>query len=179
MPSEKALNRKKEQVKNLSNELKETLVGILADYKGINVEQDTSLRKNLRENGVSYKVLKNNIIRRALNDAGIEGLEDCLTGTTVLAISKSSYSDAARILCDFAKKNEFYKIKAGFVEGKAVDANEIKALAKLPTKEQLLSQVLCGLNAPIRGLACVLNGLPRALVIALSEISKKKQIGGI
>ena len=175
MPSEKALNKKKEQVESLANELKETLVGVLADYKGINVEQDTTLRKNLRECGVSYKVLKNNIIRRALTDAGIDGLDNFLSGTTAIAISKSSYSDAARILCDFSKKNDFYKIKAGFVEGKFVDASEIKALSKLPTKEQLLSQVLCGFNSPIRGLACVLNGLPRALVIALSEISKKKQ----
>ena len=174
MPSEKALKKKKEQVKQLSSEIQQTLVGILADYKGINVEQDTKLRRDLRESGVSYRVLKNNIIRRALNDAGISGCEDVLTGSTVLALSNSSYSDGARILCNFAKKNDFYKIKAGFIDGKVVDVSKIEEISKLPSKEQLIAQVLRGLNSPITGFAYVLNGLLRSLVIALSEISKQK-----
>jgi len=142
LPSEKVLNRKKKQVQDLSSEFKETLVGILVDYKGIDVSQDTSLRKELREAGVNYRVLKNNIIRRALKVAEISGLDDFLTGTTAVATSKSSYSDAARILCDFAKSNDFYKIKAGFVEGEKVDESSIKSLAKLPSKEQLIANVL-------------------------------------
>ncbi len=179
LPSEKVLNRKKKQVQDLSSEFKETLVGILVDYKGIDVSRDTSLRKELREAGVSYRVLKNNIIKRALEMAGINGLDDFLTGTTAVATSKSSYSDAARILCDFAKSNDFYKIKAGFVEGEKVDESSIKSLAKLPSKEQLIANVLRGFNTPIVNFACVLNNLNRSLVIVLSEISKKKNNGGI
>ena len=174
MPSEKILERKKKQVKELSDEFNESLVGILAEYKGINVLQDTELRKKLRESGTNYRVLKNNIMRRALEMSGISGLDEFLTGTTVVATSKSSYSDAAKILCDFAKNNDFYKIKAGFIEGKMADAASIKSIAKLPSKEQLIAQVLCGLNAPISGFACVLSGLLRALVVALSEVAKKK-----
>jgi len=174
LPSEKVLAKKKSQVNDLANEFKETLVGILADYRGISVDQDTKLRRDLREAGVIYRVLKNNIIRRALEQAEISGLDDQLFGTTSLAISKTSYSDAARILCEFSKKNEFYKIKAGFVEGKCVHADEIKALSKLPSKEQLLAQVLCGLQSPIRGFACVLNGVPRSFVVVLSKIASLK-----
>ena len=174
MPSEKVLERKKKQVKELSDEFNESLVGILAEYKGINVLQDTELRKKLRESNVNYRVLKNNIVRRALEMSGISGLDKFLTGTTVVATSKSSYSDAAKILCDFAKKNEFYKIKAGFIEKKMADAASIKSIAKLPNKEELIAQVLRGFNTPITNFVCVLNGLPRALVIALSEIAKQK-----
>lgn len=174
MPSERVLAKKKSQVKDLANEFKETLVGILADYRGISVDQDTKLRRDLREAGIIYKVLKNNIVRRALEQAGISGLDESLTGTTSLAISKESYSDAARILCEFSKKNKFYKIKAGFVEGKCVDAEEIKALSKLPSKEDLLAQVLRGLQSPIRGFACILSAIPRSFVIVLSQIASRK-----
>ena len=174
MPSEKVLERKKKQFRELSEEFNKSLVGVLAEYKGINVLQDTNLRKQLREKNVNYRVLKNNIIRRALEMSGILGLDNFLTGTTVVATSKSSYSDAAKILCDFAKNNEFYKIKAGFIEGKMADATSIKSIAKLPSKEQLIAQVLRGFNTPITNFVCVLNSLMRALVIALSEIAKKK-----
>lgn len=174
MPSEKVLERKKKQVKALSDEFNESLVGVLAEYKGINVSQDTDLRRKLRESGVNYHVLKNNIVRRALEMSGISGLDEFLTGTTVVATSNSGYSEAAKILCDFAKDNDFYKIKAGFIEGKMADAASIKSIAKLPSKEELIAQVLRGFNAPISGFACVLNGLPRALVIALSGIVKQK-----
>ena len=174
MPSEKVLERKKKQVKELSEEFNESLVGVLAEYKGISVSQDTNLRRQLREKNINYRVLKNNIVRRALEMSGILGLDEFLTGTTVVATSKSSYSDAAKILCDFAKNNEFYKIKAGFIEGKMADAASIKSIARLPSKEQLIAQVLRGFNTPVTNFACVLNALPRALVIALSEIIKKK-----
>ena len=174
MPSEKVLERKKKQFRELSEEFNKSLVGVLAEYKGINVLQDTNLRKQLREKNVNYRVLKNNIIRRALEMSGILGLDNFLTGTTVVVTSKSSYSDAAKILCDFAKNNEFYKIKAGFIEGKMADATSIKSIAKLPSKEQLIAQVLRGFNTPITNFVCVLNSLMRALVIALSEIAKKK-----
>lgn len=174
LPSEKALLRKKKQVADLSEEFNEALVGILADYKGISVSQDTELRKNLRESGVTYKVLKNNIIRRSLEMSGINGLESFLTGTNVVAIDKSSYSNAAKIICDFAKKNDFYKIKVGFVEGKILDFEGIKSLSKLPSREQLVAQMLCGMNAPISGFARALNGIIRSLAVVLSEICKQK-----
>jgi large subunit ribosomal protein L10 len=174
LPSEKILEKKKTKVKELAREFKDALVGILIDYKGLNVAEDTMLRRRMRESNVKYKVVKNTLLSRVFESAEIFGLEDFLVGSTAIALDSESYSNAAKILCDFSKNHDFYKIKAGFIEGKIARVEEIKAVAKLPAREQLISQVLCGLNSPIRAFACVLNGVPRALVIALNEICKNK-----
>lgn len=175
MPSGHILEKKKQQVEMLASEFKEALVGILADYRGIDVSKDISLRAKLRKSNINYKVIKNNIVRRALAEAGISGLDDVLVGSTVVAIDKNDYSNAPKILCDFAKDNDFYKIKGGFVDSKCVTISEIKTLASLPSREELISQVLRGFNSPIVGLACILKNLQRSLVIVMSEISKQKK----
>jgi large subunit ribosomal protein L10 len=174
MPSEKILAQKKAMVKSLSKELGEAVAGVLADYTGTNAEQDTFLRKKMREANVIYRVIKNTILERAFESVGITGLDDAFKGATVVAYSKTSYCDAAKILCDFAKDNEFYKIKAGFAQGCAVTAEQVRALAKLPPKETLVAQILYGFKSPIMGFATALSALPRSLVIALDQITKKK-----
>jgi large subunit ribosomal protein L10 len=174
LPSQKNLEKKKSIVAELAKEFQSTLVGILAEYKGINVADDTFLRKQLREAGIKYKVVKNTILKRALKNAQILNLDNFLFGTTVVAIDSNGYSNAAKVLCNFSKNHNFYKIKAGFVEGRAVDAEEIKLLAKLPPKDQLISQVLGGLNTPIVSFVSVLNATPRALTIVLSKIAEQK-----
>ena len=174
MPSEKILEQKQQQVAALKEAFEKANVGVLVNYNGITVEKDTKLRKQLREAGCVYKVVKNTLLSRAFKDAGIEGLDECLNGTTAIAYSENGYTEAPKILSDYAKDNENFQVKAGFIDGCAVDAKSIDALAKLPSKEVLLAQVLGGLNGPIQGFANVLNGTMRGLVIALNAIAEKQ-----
>lgn len=174
MPSEKILEQKKQQVAELAECFKAANVGVLVNYSGINVEDDTKLRKQLREAGCQYKVVKNTLLHLAFEQAGIEGLDEALSGTTAIAYSENGYTDAPKILSDYAKDHENYQIKAGFIDGTQVDAHGIRDLAKLPPKEVLIAQVLGGFNAPIQGFANVLNGTMRSLVIALNAIAEKQ-----
>ena len=174
MPSEKILEQKKQIVANLTEDLKQSCTGVVVSYKGITVAQDTKLRKELREAGEDYRVVKNTLLGRALREAGIEGLDHVLEGSTALCLNKGDYVSGAKILAKFAEDNKVFEIKAGFVDGKVIDAEGVKNLAKLPSKEVLLAQVLGGLNAPISGFATVLNGTLRGLVIALNAIAEKQ-----
>ena len=174
MPSNKVLEQKKALVSDLSEKLKNSCTGIFVEYKGISVSDDTKLRKELREAGVEYSVMKNTMLLRASEKAGLDGLEPILKGTTAVAISKDDYVSAARILSKFSKDNKFFKAKAGFVDGRVINQTEVDELAKLPNKEVLLAQVLGTMNAPITGLATVLNGTIRGLAIALSAIAEKQ-----
>lgn len=175
MPSEKVLENKKQIVSELSENLKAARTGIIVNYKGITVEDDTKLRKELRDSGSHYKVVKNTLLRLALDEAGISGLDSFLEGTTAIAVNKDDYVAPAKILAEFAEKNEKFEIKAGFIDGKAASAVEIKTLASLPPKEVLVAQVLRGLNGPISGLVTVLNGTIKGLVVALNAIAEKQQ----
>lgn len=174
MPSEKILEVKKQKVAALSESLKAACVGVLVDYKGITVSDDTKLRKELRESGDEYMVVKNTLLRLALKDAGIEGLDTYLEGTTALAISKDNYVSGAKILAKYADTSKTFQIKAGFVDGNSVDANGVKELAALPPKEVLVARALGGLNAPITGFVTVLNGTMKGLVVALNAIAEKQ-----
>ena len=173
MPSKKILDEKKKAVVALADELKNANVGILVDYEGISVADDTKLRKEMRDGGDSYKVVKNTLLKRALADAGVEGLDSLLEGATAIATS-ADYVSAAKVLAGYAKDNDTFKIKGGFLDGAAVDAASIDSLAKLPSKEVLVAQVLSGLNAPITGLVTVLNGTIKGLVVALNAIAEKQ-----
>ncbi|QNK41898.1 MULTISPECIES: 50S ribosomal protein L10 [Caproicibacter] len=175
MPSEKILEGKKQAVSQLSESLKAAHTGVIVNYKGITVEADTKLRKELREAGCQYKVVKNTLLRLALQDSGISGLEGVLEGTTAIAVHSEDYVAPAKILAGYADKSDTFKIKAGFIDGKAATADEIKTLASLPSKEELVAQALRGLNAPITGLVTVLNGTIKGLVVALNAIAEKQQ----
>ena len=174
MPSEKILEQKKALVASLSDKLKNSCAGVIVNYKGINVSDDTKLRKELRDSVVVYFVVKNNLLQRAAKEAGLDGLEPVLEGTTAIAISKEDHVAAARILCKFADENDFFKAKAGFIEGKVISEAEVNNLAKLPTKEVLVAKALGGLNAPISGFVTVLNGTIKGLVVALNAIAEKQ-----
>ena len=174
MPSEKILEQKKQHVADLAEAFKSANVGVLVNYKGITVEEDTKLRKQLREAGCQYKVIKNTLLHRAFEQAEIEGMDEYLTGTTAVAYSENGYTEAPKILSEYAKGHEDFQIKSGFIDGAPVDAAGINELAKLPSKEVLIAQVLGGFNAPIQGFANVLNGTLRGLVIALNAIAEKQ-----
>ncbi|MDO4477203.1 MAG: 50S ribosomal protein L10 [Clostridia bacterium] len=175
MPSVKVLEQKKAIVSELSEKLKSSCAGVLVNYQGINVEDDTKLRKNLRDAGVEYMVAKNTLLKRAASEAGIDGMDSFLQGSTAIAISKEDYVAAAKILSDFAKEHEFFQVKSGYIDGKLIDKSEVTRLAKLPSREVLIAQVLGGLNSPITGFATVLNGTLKGLVVALNAIAEKKQ----
>ena len=174
MPSEKILEQKKAVVAELSERLKGSVAGVLVNYKGITVADDTKLRKDLREAGVKYTVVKNTLLKRAAEDAVIEGLDPVLEGTTALATSEEDYVAAAKILCEYAEKNKNFEIKSGYVDGGVLGVDEIKDLAKLPSKEVLVAKALGGLNAPISGFVTVLNGNIRGLACVLNAIAEKK-----
>lgn len=174
MPSEKILQKKQEQVEELSTRVQGAIAGVLVDYKGISVENDTKLRRELRDAGVEYAVIKNSILRRACEKAGFEELNSSLTGTTALALSNEDPVAAAKILAKYSKEfKENFNLKAGFVEGRVLDTAGVEELSKLPSKEELVAKMLGSLNAPISGLVNVLNGNIRGLAIVLSEIAKQ------
>lgn len=174
MPSEKILEQKKQVVAELSESIKAACTGVIVNYKGITVADDTKLRKDLRVAGDDYKVVKNTLLSRALKDAGIEGLDSVLEGTTAIAFSKDNYVSGAQVLAKFAETSKTFEIKAGFVDGNVISADGVKQLAKLPPKEVLVAQVLGGLNAPITGFVTVLNGTLKGLVVALNAIAEKQ-----
>lgn len=160
MPSAKILEQKKQSVVDLTEKLKSASAGVVVDYKGINVADDTALRKELREANVEYIVVKNTLLRFAIKNVGLDGLDDVLSGTTALAISKDDPIAPAKIVGKYVDKIEKgFEVKAGFMDNQIMDKNDVIALGKLPSKEQLLSQLLSVLTGNIRGMAIALNAI--------------------
>lgn len=174
MPSSKILEQKKQVVQELTEKVKSAQSIVLADYRGLTVEQDTALRNALRAAGVEYKVVKNTLTSLAMKANGLEGLDSYLNGPTAMAISSTDAVAPAKVLSEYAKKYEKLELKAGVVEGNVIDVNGIKALAELPSREVLISKMLGSFNAPITGLVNVLNGNIRGLVVALNAIAEQK-----
>jgi large subunit ribosomal protein L10 len=159
MPSSKVLEEKKQVVAALKERISQAACGVFVDYKGITVEQDTKLRAELRKAGVEYSVVKNTLTRLAIDDMGYSELESILNGTTALATSTEDLIAPAKVLAEFAKKNDKFTIKAGFVEGKVIDVTAVNALAALPSREGLLSMLLSALQGNLRGLACAIKAV--------------------
>ena len=147
---------------------------ILADYRGLNVTEVTELRKQLREAGVEYKVVKNTLTSRAAKAANIDGLDQLLSGPTALAFGFNDVVVPAKILADFAKAHKKLELKGGILEGKVIDLDAVKELANLPSREALLGQVAGLLQSPMRGLVTVLSGPLRNAAYALEAIRKQK-----
>ena len=161
MPSNAVLEAKKAKVEQLTEIIKASVSGVLVDYKGITVEEDTKLRKELREAGVHYFVEKNTMLLRAFKECGIEGFEEALNGTTALAVSNDDQTAPARILGKFAEKagDEKFNLKAGYVEGEIYDQAGVVALSKIPSKDTLLAQLVGSLQGPLQKLAATLNAV--------------------
>ena len=160
MPNAKILNEKKAVVEQLTETLKSASSGVLVDYKGITVAEDTALRQELRENGVEYSVVKNTLVRFAINNVGMEELDEVLNGTTSLAVSKDDPIAPMRIINKYAKQmGDRFNIKAGFMDGKVIPLADVAALAELPSKDALLGQVLGMMLAPITSLAIVIKAI--------------------
>ncbi len=153
MPNASVLEQKQKQVAQLSEKLGKAVVGVVVDYKGTTVADDTALRKELRENGVDYFVVKNTILGRAIDGTDLSDMAFALEGTTAIALSDEDYTAAARILCKFAETHENFNVKTGFLDGKVVDVATITALGNLPSKEVLLATVCNAFQAPIAAFA--------------------------
>ena len=153
MPSEKVLELKKQQVAALKERIDGSIAGVVVDYKGISVEDDTKLRKELREAGVEYTVVKNTILGRAIDGTSLADMGSALEGTTAIATSKDDYVAAARILGKYADKSNSFALKAGYLDGEVISLEKLDALAKLPSREVLLATVLSAFNAPIASFA--------------------------
>ena len=160
MPSEKILEEKKAIVANLAEKIKNSAAGVFVDYQGLTVEEDTKLRRELRKAGVEYAVVKNTLARFAVKEAGYDtAFDEILNGVTALALSESDVVAPAKVLCNFSKKNDKLKIKAGFTEGNVASVEEIKELSSIPSKEDLVSKTLYCLLSPIQGLAIALQAI--------------------
>ena len=160
MPNAKVLSEKQAIVAALVDNLKAASSGVLVDYKGITVAEDTALRHELRENGVEYAVVKNTLLRRALDDVDLGELDGVLNGTTSMAISKEDPIAPMRIVNKYAKQmGDRFNIKAGFMDGKVLPLDDVFALAELPSKDALLGQVLGMMLAPITSLAIVIKAI--------------------
>lgn len=161
MPNAKILSEKQAIVAGITEKLQNAASGVLVDYKGITVAEDTALRNECRANGLDYGVSKNTLVRFAANNCGLGELDEALNGTTSMALSDSDPIAPMRVISKFAKQfnGEKFVIKAGFMDGKVITLDEIKALAELPSKEVLQAQVLGTMLAPITSLAIVLKAI--------------------
>ena len=162
MPSAKVLEKKQAQVKALAEKISKSKMVIFTDYRGITVDDDMNLRKNLRKAGCECAVIKNTIIKLAAKEANIEVEDSLLEGPTAVILGYDDVVMPAKIAYDYAKNNDFYTFKGGIMEQKVVDAEEINKLAKLPSREMLLTMLASGLLGNIRNLAVVLNEVSKA-----------------
>ena len=157
--SEAIIAKKAQLVTEVAEQFKNASSVVVVDYLGITVEEATNLRAELRKAGVQFAVVKNSILTRAAKEAGLEGMDDIFKGPSAVAFSNDDVVAPAKILADFAKKVEALEIKAGVVEGKVYSKEEIEALAKLPSREGLLSMLLSVLQAPVRNTALAIKAV--------------------
>lgn len=160
MPSAQVLESKKARAAVVTDLIKNSSAGVLVDYRGITVEEDTQLRKELREAGVTYFVEKNTMLRIALKETGLDDLCSVLEGTTAIAVCDHDQTAPARILGKFAEAHDDkFTLKAGYVDGVIYDAKGVEALSKIPSKETLLAQLVGSLQGPMQKLAATLKAL--------------------
>jgi len=168
---------KQETVTTLVGRLQRAQTIYLADFTGLNVAKATDLRRKLRAAGVEYVVVKNTLAKRALDQAAIPGLSDHLAGPTALVLAGRDPVSAAKVLTDFAKEHERPAIRVGLVEGKAVSPDQVKRLATLPSKTELLAQLGGALQAPMAGWVGAMQGLLQMMVGALEALKTRRADG--
>ena len=172
---EATLKAKEAEVAEIQEKLQKSQSVMFLDYRGLTVSEVTELRNKMRAAGVEYKVIKNTMMRRAAQEAGVEGLDEILEGPTAVAFGYEEPVAPAKILVDFIENAKKTQLKGGVLAGRAMSQAEIKDLASLPSKEQLLAKLMGSLNAPVTGLVMALSGIPRKLVYALNAIKEKKE----
>ena len=161
-------------VEDIKAKIQDAKSVVLVKFAGLTVAEDTELRREFRKNNVEYKVLKNTLVRRAFNDLGVTDFDEDLNGPTSVAFGADE-TGASKVIIDAVKKYENkVSVKSAYVDGGYVDVNGVKALASMPSKEELIAKMLGSLQAPIANFVGVLSAMPRSLVIALNAIAEKK-----
>jgi large subunit ribosomal protein L10 len=163
------------EVEELSGKFAKAQIAIVADYKGLTVPVLQELRHNLRRNDAEFRVAKNTLLIRAVEDTDFQGLQEHFVGATAVAVSYGDPVTPAKILADFCKDHPELKIRFALLGGKLLSADDITALSKLPSKEVLLGQMLSVMNAVPTGLVQVLSGVPRTFLYALQALNEKKE----
>lgn len=157
--SEAIIAKKAQLVDEVTAKFKEAASVVVVDYRGLTVEEVTNLRKQLRDANVEMKVMKNSILSRAAEAAGLEGMGEVFTGPTAIAFSNEDVVSPAKIMYDFSKDAEALEIKGGVIEGKVSSVEDITSLAQLPNREGMLSMLLSVLQAPVRNVAYAINAV--------------------
>jgi len=168
---------KTETVSRLARKMAQAEAIFLADFHGLDVDSVTRLRRSLRGAGIEYEVVKNRLARRAAHDAGIEGLEPYFEGPTAMAFAQDDPVAPAKILQEFIDGGGRLTIKTGLVDGQVLTAEAVAQLARLPSREELIGQVVGSVRSPLYGLSALLNGVLRSLVAALSAIADQRTEG--
>ncbi|MCD6580438.1 MAG: 50S ribosomal protein L10 [Desulfuromusa sp.] len=171
-----ATENKVQVVEEFAAKLATAKAAFLADYRGLTVEQVNELRGKLHEAGVEYRVVKNTLLRLAAKGTSFECLSEYLQGPTAIAISQDDPVAPAKVLNDFAKDSKVFELKTGVLDGKILSAEDIKALADLPSREVLLAKMLGSINAPVSNFVGVLAAVPRSLVQVLGAIKDQKEV---
>jgi large subunit ribosomal protein L10 len=169
------LEDKQQIVSEVNQAASSALSAVLADYRGVTVEEMTALRKNARDNKVYLRVVRNTLLKRAVVDTEFECIQEVLVGPTILALSQEDPGAAARVLKDFAKENDDFEIKALSIGGKLMDASQIDVLAKLPTLDQARSILMSVMLAPVTKLARTMNEVPSKVTRAVAAVRDQKQ----
>ena len=159
MPSNSILAQKQQIVADLAEQLKASTAGVLVNYQGITVDDDTKMRKALREAGVKYMVVKNSLTGRACEEAGFGDMKQYLSGMTAIAIGSDDPVAPAKVLKEYAEKVESFSILAGYLDGKVIDVKTVEALADIPSKEVLIAKFLGSIKSPLYGFAYALQAV--------------------
>ncbi len=168
---------KKEILQDLIAKLKESKGVVLTDYQGMNVSQISSLRNELKEKKVGFKIVKNTLIEKAGEELNVEDLTKDLIGCTAMAFCRDDGIAPARLLKEYFKKNKIdLKIKSGLIEGRVFDSEKIIEIASLPTKDVLIAQMINGVKSPLYSLVFILQGPLRGLIYTLESVKKQKEI---
>lgn len=168
-------NTKRERVDQLKKDLQEVNSVFLCNFKGLSVEKDTQLRRNMRESGANYEVIKNTLLKLAFADTDFAQVNEQLVGNTALAYNQEDVVGLAKVIRDFGKENPAFEFKAGVVDGKVIQLEQLQALADLPPKEVLVSKLMFMMNYPVQGLVNSLSGIVRNLAVVLDQIQKQKE----
>ncbi|MEG0257274.1 MAG: 50S ribosomal protein L10 [Christensenella sp.] len=172
---EAKLQEKQAVVADVVDKMKRAQSVVVLDYRGLTVAEVSDLRSKFREVGVEYKVIKNNMLRRAAEELNIDGAAEYFKGPTAVAFGYDDPVAPAKILCKFVKATNKTEIKGGILAGKLMNAGGIENLSKLPSKEELIAKMLGSMNAPITNMALALNAIPRGLACALQAVADQKQ----
>ncbi len=171
----KTRDEKDAEIAALRDEFSASGNAFVVSFQGLTVEKDQQLRRQLREAQLSYRVVKNTLAQRAVENTPLGGLREHFVGPTAVAFSEKDPVGLAKVLTKFAKENAQFKFRAGLVEGRVITVRDIEALATLPSKEELISKIMFLINAPAQRLAVALAGTARNLAVVISEIAKQKE----